>query len=128
MAPEKQKEIKIDSFLECICATHLSSLVDSPFKSRGGLMIVGPPGVLKSTMVKILEEYHDTTTASDMNNVTLSSLREGMAAGVLRTLMIPELRKLYQHHPSTSSNMEGTLQAMADEGFSQPSFRDSRMQ
>jgi hypothetical protein len=79
-------------------------------------------------MVRTLEEYHDATIASDLNNVTLSSLREGMAAGTLRTIILPELKKIYQHHPSVSSNMEGTLQAMADEGFSQPSFRDSRMQ
>jgi hypothetical protein len=91
-------------------------------------MIVGPPGALKTTMIRTLEEYHDATVASDLNNVTLSSLREGMSAGTLRTIVLPELKKIYQHHPSVSSNMEGTLQAMADEGFSQPSYRDSRMQ
>lgn len=119
--------VKAQNFLECICAFHLSSYVDSPFKSFGGLMLIGPPGTLKTSFLNILEYYPDAHVVSDLNIKSLNMLRGSMASGRTRTLAITELRKLYERHTFTSSNLEGTLRALADEGFRASSHEDQRI-
>jgi hypothetical protein len=117
-----------NDLIEVLCAVHLSSYVDAPFHERGGLMIVGPPGVLKSTFVGVLDkQYGDALMLSDINAQSMKDLRDQMAAGQIRTLVLPELAKLYQRHPSTAQNVEGTLSALVAEGFSAASFEDSRV-
>ncbi len=92
------------------------------------MMIVGPPGVLKTTAVEILDkQYADAVSVSDINAQGLVALRDAIAASAIRTLILPELRKLYERHPTTAQNVEGTLRAMAAEGFSNASFEDQRI-
>lgn len=118
----------ISQFLEAICAIHLTSYVESPFQDRGGMMIVGPPGVLKTTAVEILDkQYADAVSVSDINAQGLIALRDAISGGAIRTLILPELRKLYERHPTTAQNVEGTLRAMVAEGFSNASFEDQRI-
>jgi hypothetical protein len=114
--------------VEMICALHLTSYVDSPFPERGGLMLVGPPAVLKSTFIEVLDRhYPDALMVSDMNARSLAQLRDAISAGRIRTLVLPELAKLYERKEDTASNLEGTLRAMAAEGFQAASFEDSRV-
>lgn len=114
--------------VEMICALHLSSYVDAPFPERGGLMLVGPPAVLKSTFIEVLDRhYPDALMVSDMNARSLVQLREAIAAGRIRTLVLPELAKLYERNEQTAANLEGTLRAMVAEGFQAASFEDSRV-
>lgn len=120
--------LPVNLLVEIMCAVHLSSYVESPFNDRGGLMIVGPPSVLKSTLLGILDHtYHDAVAVSDINARSLGDLRDQIAAKVIRTLVIPELSKLYKRHPYTALNVEGVLQALVAEGFNAPSFEDSRI-
>lgn len=119
----------VNTLIESICAVHLSSYVESPYEDRGGLMLVGPPGALKSTMVSVLErQYSDAIMLSDINARTLNDLRDQIAQQSIRTLVLPELQKLYERHPYTASNVEGTLRALAGEGFAAASFEDQRVQ
>lgn len=127
-APRHPKEIPVSLFLEALCAVHLSSYVESPFADAGGLMVVGPPGVLKSTMLSVLEAYSDAVSVSDINTRTLIDLRDQIAARVIRSLVIPEYKKLWDRHAYTAANVEGTLQALVGEGFGSASFEDQRLQ
>lgn len=114
--------------VEVLCAAHLSFHVDSPFPERGGLMLVGPPGALKSTFLKILDgQYHDAVTMSDINARGLVDLRDQISNGAIRSLVLPELAKIYERHESTARNVEGTLRAMTAEGFQAASFEDQRI-
>lgn len=122
-------KLSISVMLEMLCAVHLSSYVESPFQDHGGLMIVGPPGVLKSTFLSILDRnYHDALSLSDLNMRTLVDYRDHIAARTIRTLVIPEYKKIWERHKMTASNVEGTIRALAGEGFMSAGFEDSRPQ
>ncbi|MGH3589548.1 MAG: hypothetical protein ACRDRF_00725 [Pseudonocardiaceae bacterium] len=89
---------------------------------------MGGPAALKSTFVGVLDkQYHDVVMYSDLNVKTLTQVRDQMATGAIRTLVLPELAKLYQRNPGTASNIEGTLQALVAEGFTAASFEDARV-
>lgn len=114
--------------VEVVSAVHLSSYVEGRFTERGGLMIVGPPGVLKTTFISVLDRhYEDAIMLSDVNARMLVQLRDAIAGGSVRTLVFPELAKLYQRVEHTAANAEGVLQALAGEGFQAASFEDSRV-
>lgn len=119
--------VPVSIYVECLCAAHLSSYVESPFTDRGGIMVVGPPGVLKTTLVTVLDrQYHDVLVMSDLNMTKLTAIREQIGAGNIRTLVMPELAKLYARHVHTAANVEGVLAALAAEGFRSASFEDER--
>lgn len=118
----------VGTLLEILCAVHLSSYVESPFQDRGGLMIVGPPGVLKSTFLGLLDRnYNDAVSISDINARSLNDLRDQIASKTIRTLVIPEYAKLHERHIYTAQNVEGTVRALVGEGFTSASFEDARI-
>lgn len=115
--------------LECVCAAHLSAYVDAPVEDRGGLMVIGAPGVLKSTLLGFLDRnYSDALAVSDINARGLIELRDQIAGGIVRTLILPEMFKLYERHATTASNVEGTLRALVAEGFHASSNQDQQVQ
>lgn len=120
--------MRTSDLVEILCAAHLGNMVEGPFEERGGMMIVGPPGVLKTTFVSVLDKtYQDAIMVSDINVKSLIQLRDAIAAGKVNTLVLPELAKLYERADVTSQNVEGTLRALAAEGFNAASFEDSRV-
>lgn len=122
----KQSHATIQDFMTVLAAVHLSSFVESRFVERGGIMIVGPPGVLKTTMVAYLDaNYGDAIVVSDINVPTMSKMRDRIAGGSIRTLVFSELAKLYERAAVTAQNLEGTIRALAGEGFKSHSFEDS---
>lgn len=121
--------MSVSILLEVLCAVHLSSYVEAPFHDRGGLMIVGPPGVLKSTFLALLDKnYNDALLISDINVKSLNDLRDQIASKTIRTLVLPEYAKIHERHSYTALNLEGHLRALAGEGFTSASFEDSRIQ
>jgi hypothetical protein len=64
---------------------------------------------------------------SDINVKSLIKLRDAIASGKVNTLVLPEFAKIYERADSTARNVEGTLRALAAEGFSAASFEDSRI-
>lgn len=114
--------------IEILCAAHLGSRVESPFTDRGGLMLVGPPAVLKSTFVSVLDtHYQDAVMVSDINAKSLARLRDTLSTGKITTLVLPELAKLYERADVTALNVEGTLRALTAEGFAGAGFEDARV-
>jgi hypothetical protein len=72
--------------------------------------------------------YSDALAVSDINARSLIELRDQIAGGIIRTLILPEMFKLYERHATTSSNVEGTLRALAAEGFHASSNQDQQVQ
>lgn len=88
-------------------------------------MVVGPPGALKTTMINYLEAYPDALILSDLNVKGLTRMKDRIAGNMIRTLVMTDLQKLQERHPTVASNIEGTLRALAGEGFSAASFEDN---
>lgn len=121
--------MKASTLIEVMDAAHLAHFVDSPFKARGGMLLIGPPGVMKTTLVRCaISDYPDSRGLSDVNVQQLMVMRDDIAAGKYNTLAFYAFEKLYQRHGSTASNIEGVLQAMVEEGFTTASFEDQRRQ
>jgi hypothetical protein len=119
----------MQTMLEGLCAAHLSTYVHSDVKDCGGMMLVGDPATLRSTMLSVIDrQYHNALTLSDVNARTLAELRGQIASRNIRTLVLPEFAKLYERgNPGTAENVVGTLRAMVAEGFHAPSFEDARI-
>lgn len=118
--------MKLSTLIEVLNAVHLSRYVESPYKQRGGLMLVAPPASLKSSILDFLTEYPSAMIVSDLNVQSFNTLRSDIVAQHITTLVFSDLEKLYQRHASVSSNLEGHIKALADEGFRRPSYQDQR--
>lgn len=119
--------VRASTFLEVICAAHISSYVESPYESFGGVMLVGPPEALKTSFLSVLDRYPNALVLSDLNIKTLTAMRQDISAGQIRTLALTEIRKLYERNIQTAANIEGHIRALVDEGFRAASFQDQRV-
>lgn len=117
------------TLLEIIDAAHLTNWVESPFKQRGGIMLVGPPSSMKTTFIEnTLANHYDALVVGDINIQTLIKLRDDFRTGRYHTLAFTEFEKLYQRRGETAINTEGSIKQYVEEGFSRASFEDQRMQ
>jgi hypothetical protein len=118
-------EMDYQTLIEILDAAHLTSFIDSPFPQRGALMIVGPPGAMKTTFIHAaLDEHPSALFLSDLNINSLMRLRESLVSGRYRTIAFPEYEKLYQRKADTSANIEGTIKQLIEEGFTRASFEE----
>jgi hypothetical protein len=119
--------LSLSTLCEVICAFHLASYVKGPIADRGGLMIVAPPGNLKSTSLLLLEKhYANAVTFSNLNTKTLTRLRGDLMAGTVRTLILPDLQSIYAGDPRTADRLEAAIMQMVSEGHIGASWEDSR--
>lgn len=113
------------TLIEVIDCAHLTSFITSPFPQRGALMIVGPPGSMKTTFIRVaLSEHPSALFLSDLNINSLMRLRDSLVSGRYRTIAFPEYEKLYQRKADTAANVEGTIKQLIEEGFSRASFEE----
>jgi hypothetical protein len=120
--------LKVESLLRFNSAAHFSYLVESPYKQRGGILLVAGPGNLKSTIVEhSLKPYPDALRYSDLTLKQLAVVRSQIYSGVYNTLGFLELEKIYARQMSVAMNFEGVVKAMVEEGFSHFAFEDQRM-
>jgi hypothetical protein len=121
--------VSMQTMLECLCAMHLSSYVQSDVQDRGGMMLIGDPATLRSTMLNVLDrQYHNSLSLSDINARSLADLRGPIANKQIRTLVLPELAKLYERgNPGTAEHVIGTIRALVAEGYRAAAFEDSRV-
>lgn len=110
------------TLLEIIGAAHLSQFVESAYKQRGGVFLVGPPGSFKSTVQNVLDYFPHTMYVSDMNVNSLIKVKPHMISGETRTIGFADFAKLYKRHKATASSLEGIIMALAEEGFRRASF------
>lgn len=114
--------------LEAVCALHLSSYVPGPVEDRGGVMFIGPPGVMKSTFLNVLDEFHNATIISNLNTTTLLQMQSDFISGNTRSLVIPELQAIYKGDPRTAARLEQAIMQLVAEGHRGASWQDSRRQ
>lgn len=89
-------------------------------------MLVGPPGTMKSTFLDELDhQYHDCLTLTDLNAKSLVALRDRVAGGSIKTLVFPEYQKIYERKGDTSANLEGSIRALVQEGFTAAAFENA---
>ena len=120
--------MKVNSLMETISAAVVSRYVGSPFEQRGAIMLVAPPGHLKSTIIKeSLVLYSDSLILSDLNVSTLSQLKNSLVSGRYNSIGFGEFEKLYERNPGSASNLEGHLRALVEEGFDKMSFQSPEM-
>jgi hypothetical protein len=113
------------TLIEVIDCAHLTSFIHSPFPQRGALMLVGPPGTMKTTFIRsALQEYPSVLSLGDLNINSLMKLRDSLVSGRYRTIAFPEFEKLYQRKADTAANIEGTIKQLIEEGFGRASFEE----
>lgn len=123
------RQVPLSALLEAICAIHLSSYVHGPVEDRGGLMVVGPPGALKTTAIDVLDaNYHNAVTVSNLNTTTLLQMQDQLQSGTVRSLVIPDLQALYAGDPRTVGRLEQAIMQLAGEGNRGASWQDTRFQ
>jgi len=117
--------VRIATVIECVKAAHLSSYVESSFNHQAGLFLVGPPGVMKSTILQSIENYEGVLTLSDVNAKMLHGvIKSQLTSNAIKSLVLPEVQRLYERDPRTAAGVEGTIRSLVEEGFSGASFED----
>jgi len=126
---DADKRVRLEAILETVCAIHLASFVTGPIPDRGGLMIVGPPGMLKSTAIDILDaNYHNAVSVSNLNTTTLLQMQDQLQSGAVRSIVVPDLQALYAGDPRTVGRVEQAMMQLSAEGHRGASWQDPRFQ
>lgn len=117
--------VKVSTLIECVKAAHLSAYVETAFEHCAGLFLVGPPGVMKTTIIGALEKYESVLTLSDVNSKVLTGIiKSQLTSNTIKTLALPEVQRIYERDPRTAAGVEGTIRSLVEEGFHGASFED----
>jgi hypothetical protein len=125
--PEIGPTLNFSTLCEIVSAVHLSRFVQSPFQERGGLFFVAPPGHLKTSALDILDQFDRTLILTNVVNKSLNAMRQDALAGTICTIGFSDWEMIYRRHGSVSSQIEGTVMALASEGYRNPAFTDQRL-
>lgn len=110
--------------LHFLHAAHHSWLVESPWEERGGVLLIAPPGNLKTTMVFSLEMYAEARCLTDINIRTMKPIRDQIIGGRYRSLAFAEMEKLYARNPATAANVEAHIKLFVEDGLRHFSHED----
>lgn len=122
------KGMKFSTLVEVCGAMHFAYRVSGDVGSqRGGLMFVAPPGHLKTSAIEIVEQFPHAKIVSDLTVKALTAMRQDFISGEISTMAFSDFQKLYKRHGSVSSNIEGIVMALVEEGFRNPAFSDQRV-
>lgn len=107
---------RIETLVEAVSCIHLASYVQSPYKDRGGLMLVGPAGVMKTTVLDVLDNNHaNALSVSNAHMATMKKLQPAFYNGQIRSLCFPDLQSIYAGDPRTASRIEQMMMQLAAE-------------
>lgn len=121
-------EMQVSSLIEFLDAVADTKYVNGPFEERGGVMIVGPPGSLKTTIIESAVDTHtDALVLSDLNVQQWMKMKDEFVTKRYTCLAFAEFEKIYQRHPATASNLEGIIKALVSEGYGTGPGGDPRM-
>jgi hypothetical protein len=108
--------VRIEAMIEAICAMHISSYVESPYKDRGGVMLVGPTGVMKTTILDVLDNnYHNSLSISNSHMSTMKKLQPSFYNGQILSLCFPDVQSIYAGDPRTSGRIEQMMMQLSGE-------------
>jgi hypothetical protein len=106
----------------------MSYAVVSPFPQRSGIMFVKPPGHLGTTILDIVSStFPNMLLVSDLNSNNLTAMHESLFSGKYRTIAFKDMIKLYERNANAAANVEGTLRAMVEEGWTGATAKDMRI-
>lgn len=81
-------------------------------------MLVAPPGHMKTAfLMAVSKSFREAIAISDLNTAQLIKMKESMASGACRTLVLTDMQKISQRNATVADNLFGNLSAVADEGF-----------
>lgn len=108
--------VHVETLVDGICGIHIASYVESPYKDRGGLMLVGPAGVLKTTLLDVLDNnYHNALAISNSHMSTMRKLQPAFYNGQVRSLCFPDLQSIYAGDPRTANRIEQMMMQLSGE-------------
>lgn len=120
--------MKVQSLMEFVDAAVDTKFVQGPYDERGGLMIVGYPGSLKTTILKSAMEPHaDSMVISDINVQQWLKIRDDFVTGRYTAMGFTDFEKIYQRHHSTATHIEGIIRGLVAEGYGTGPNGDTRM-
>lgn len=119
--------MKVENLIETLSGAHCSAYVESVWKERGGIMLVGPPASLKTAVSEVLDNYPTVELLSDLTVKQGVRLRDDIAANKIQTLAFTDFAKLYQRMSAGWQNVEGFIRALTAEGFRRANWEDSRI-
>lgn len=120
--------MRVNSLIEFLDAAADTKFVTGPFEERGGVMMVGPPGSFKTTIIEnAMENHPDAIVCSDLNVHQWLKMKDEFVSKRYSVLAFPEYEKIYQRHPATSANLEGIVKALVSEGYGTGPGGDPRM-
>jgi energy-coupling factor transporter ATP-binding protein EcfA2 len=102
--------------------------VPGPIHDASGLMLVGPSGCLKSSLLVALNTLYPESSVCDSNwyYFKLMRMRGAFYNGTKRSIIVPELSSLYAGDPRTGTRMEQMFSQLAGEGCISTQAEDSR--
>jgi energy-coupling factor transporter ATP-binding protein EcfA2 len=126
--PKTIPRITIEDFLETLCGMHFASLVPGPIDDASGLMVVGPSGSLKSSLLIALNSLYPDSSVCDSNWYygKIVRMKGAFYNKAKRSIIVPELASLYAGDPRTGTRMEQMLQQLAGEGCIATQAQDTR--
>lgn len=120
-------DMTTETLCEFLDAAHLSKFVHSTFTNRGGILIVAPPGSLKTSVMEYVFDYYPNAfVLSNVNQQSLDKFREDMISNRYYTMAFPEYQMLYARDSRTAAGVEQTIAMLVEEGWRKPSFADPR--
>lgn len=120
--------MRFATLVETTAAVHFTPKVSGEVSSeRGGLMLVAPPGQLKTTALEYLDNFPKTKLISNITVKALNALRQDFLSEEIMTMAYPDYDMIYKRQGSTASQIEGTLMSLMGEGFRNPAFSDQRV-
>lgn len=121
--------MKPNNFIEWIAAAADSRFVTGPFYERGGLMIIGPPGSFKTTMIETaLEQNPECMIVSNMNAKQWAQIRSDFVNKTKTCIAMGEFELLYKRNQATAQMCEGIFHQLASEGNLGSQMSDPTMQ
>lgn len=120
--------MRVATLIEFLDAVADTKYITGPFEERGGVMLVGPPGSMKTTIIEAAVHPHsDALTLSDLNVQQWMKMKDEFVTRRYTCLAFAEFEKIYQRHPATASNLEGIIKALVSEGYGTGPGGDPRM-
>jgi len=120
--------MRLTTLLDILWASVMTHYVSDSFSDRGGIVLVAPPGQLKTSMLAAVAQLPGVISYSDLTVVGLVEARDLIVSGKMHTVVLYDLQKLYERRADTAANIIGSLRALAGEGFSSAAWEKQSKQ
>jgi hypothetical protein len=118
-----------NNFIEFLAAAVDTRYINGPFPERGGIMIIGPPGSFKTTMIETaIEDNPEAMLCSNLNAKQWAQIRGDFINKTKTCIALGEFELLYKRNMATAQMCEGIFHQLAAEGNIGGPMTDPTMQ